>query len=521
MIPDRDKTILSLSGDKALEYFLESRNFCTIFLPKYFDFSGVLHYVKNVVGNFKYTDIKKTDASKNTDVNYKILVNKVNKLSYRLLQISNPYLYYLLARYICESDNWKDLVQRFDKLESDEHIRVCSIPKIKNEDDKCENATNIRVWLTEFEEKSLEMGLEYKYVYCTDISNCYPSLYTHSIVWAIHDKIIAKENKNDKKLIGNQIDYFIRCMQNGQTNGIPQGSVLFDFIAEIILCYADNLLVTKLRENGIMNYIVFRYRDDYRIFSNNKDELEDIAKELQLVLYELNLQLNHTKTKLSDNIIEASIKDDKMYYYFQNIKAWGNIQNNESNETDFENKQKILFHKIERELLCIYSFSKKYPNSGTLFKLLSLCRKNIKKIDKFDYINITVLSSIIIDILIDNPRVFSVGLSIISHFTSKMNETDSQFLVNKIYEKIKTVTNNAFMEIWMQRLTIPIHNSKISYSDKICKIISKDETCCLWNVDWIKSKFVNIAKLNDFIKMDQPLDPEIQEDEISCFSDSL
>ena len=36
-------------------------------------------------------------------------------------------------------------------------------------------------------------------------------------------------------------------MTYGQTNGIPQGSSLMDFIAEIILGYADTQLVKKLK----------------------------------------------------------------------------------------------------------------------------------------------------------------------------------------------------------------------------------------------------------------------------------
>lgn len=103
-------------------------------------------------------------------------------------------------------------------------------------------------------------------------------------------------------------------MQFGQTNGIPQGSVLFDFIAEIILGYADKLLAKKLLSNGISEYKILRFRDDYRIFSNSKDELEKIAFLLQEVLTDLNLQLNTKKTILTEDVITESIKKDKVWY---------------------------------------------------------------------------------------------------------------------------------------------------------------------------------------------------------------
>ena len=66
-------------------------------------------------------------------------------------------------------------------------------------------------------------------------------------------------------------------MQYGQTNGIPQGSVLFDFIAEMVLGYADSQVSEVLASNDITDYKILRYRDDYRIFCNRKDELEKIA----------------------------------------------------------------------------------------------------------------------------------------------------------------------------------------------------------------------------------------------------
>lgn len=57
----------------------------------------------------------------------------------------------------------------------------------------------------------------------------------------------AKGHKKEKNL-GKLIDTYIMGMQYKQTNGIPQGSVLFDFIAEIVLGYADMLLYEDLKK---------------------------------------------------------------------------------------------------------------------------------------------------------------------------------------------------------------------------------------------------------------------------------
>ena len=145
----------------------------------------------------------------------------------------------------------------------------------------------------------------------TDITNCYGSIYTHSISWALEGKEEAKKNKQNKKTLGNQIDQIIRAMSYGQTNGIPQGSVLMDFIAEIILGYADLQLGKKIKKNNIEDYCILRFRDDYRIFAKNEFDLKMILKYLTEVLIDLNFKLNSNKTLITDDIITNSIKKDK------------------------------------------------------------------------------------------------------------------------------------------------------------------------------------------------------------------
>ena len=150
----------------------------------------------------------------------------------------------------------------------------------------------------------------------TDIVNCYGSIYTHSIAWALHNdgRVGAKKSKAVPK-IWNIVDIILQQISNGQTNGIPQGSTLMDFIAEIVLGYADFELSKKL--SGEMEsdcYKILRYRDDYRIFGKSKIVVEKIAKILTEVLAVLTMRLNEDKTFLTDNIITNSQKTDKIYW---------------------------------------------------------------------------------------------------------------------------------------------------------------------------------------------------------------
>lgn len=203
----------------------------------------------------------------------------------------------------------------------------------------------------------MELALNYNYFLNTDITDCYSSIYTHSIPWALHgiEKVKSDFLAGKKSGIGNSIDETIQSMQFSQTNGIPQGSVLMDFIAEMILGYADELLSEKIeaynsteQKYKIEDYQILRYRDDYRIFAINQETVVKIAKLLTETLIDLNLKLNTQKTFISDNIVRDIIKPDKLY--------WNEAKQGEKT--------------LQKHLFLIHSLAEKHPNSGSLSKAL-------------------------------------------------------------------------------------------------------------------------------------------------------
>ena len=356
------KSILELSEVKAYKYFMESSNYCSLDLPKYIDFSKVLTYVEGKVGKKTFEEIlknKKKMPSEYEGVNHKLLIKKDARFTYRPIDIANPYLYYLLVRQITTRSNWKEIKRVFSTFVSP-NIDVISIPKVKGDLDKSHKAAGITDWWENVEQKTITLSLKYRYMFVTDITNCYGSIYTHTIAWALMGKDTAKQKKGKSGLLGNVIDTYMQGMQYGQTNGIPQGSVLFDFIAEMVLGYADSQVSEVLASNDITDYKILRYRDDYRIFCNRKDELEKIAFVLQDILANLNFQLNSKKTLLTENVIENALKPDKLAYikrYPLYRKAGKRIYATASS--------------LQQELIYIHQFAKEFPNSGTLKKLLT------------------------------------------------------------------------------------------------------------------------------------------------------
>ena len=166
-------------------------------------------------------------------------------------------------------------------------------------------------WWQGIEQASIELALDFNYVLHADIAECYASIYTHSVAWAVHGKTKAKADRHDQALIGNAIDGRIQDMQNGQTNGIPQGSILLDLIAELVLGYADLKLSRRLHKDKISNFQILRYRDDYRIFVNDSQVGEIILKALTEILISLGLKLNVSETTGAQAVVESSVKVDK------------------------------------------------------------------------------------------------------------------------------------------------------------------------------------------------------------------
>lgn len=488
---------------------MEPENYCNISFPIYISFKKILEYVERTVENNELKVIlkdlkKKPSAFEN--VNHTILIKKDCMYAYRPIQIANPYLYYLLVRILTNKGNWATLKKRFKELKTPQ-IEVASIPKVKGGKDKSHQAASITSWWENVEQRSIELALKYRYMFVTDITNCYASMYTHTIAWALMGKEEAKEKIQSKGLLGNIIDHYIQSMQFGQTNGIPQGSVLFDFIAEMILSYADKQLADKLSANGIEKYTILRYRDDYRILSNSKDELEKIAFFLQEVLTELNLQLNTKKTILTEDVVTDSIKKDKVWYV--------------TNIPIFRKRQTKIYSLgscLQQEALYIHQFAKKYPNSGTVIKFLTLYARRLenKKVNSNEAL---VLISMFADIALDSPKGYKIVLMIISKLLQRFpTVAKRKEIVNDLYDKFKRLPNIGELQIWLQHIIYNMTDS-IDYSEAICKIVAGVVDVKLWNLEWIADAYKDNFPLNsictDWIR--DSFTPEIDIDEISLF----
>lgn len=144
----------------------------------------------------------------------------------------------------------------------------------------------------EFEENEIQWMAGAKFVVEADIAACFPSIYTHSIPWALHSKDEAKKAGSLTKLAGNLLDKCTQNTRDRQTNGLLIGPHASNIISEIVLTRIDIALQTKGYKK------VMRHVDDYRFFANTLDEAELFVKELGLNLRAYEMSLNEKKTRI-------------------------------------------------------------------------------------------------------------------------------------------------------------------------------------------------------------------------------
>ena len=144
------------------------------------------------------------------------------------------------------------------------------------------------------------VAYRYTHILKTDIKNFYPSIYTHSIAWALHGKRFIRKpaNRYNYKLLGNRLDKLFQNALDGCTNGVPIGPVVSDLICEIIAVGADRVFSKKLLAANIDCEIV-RFKDDYRILAKSESDAKSAIKLLQAALKEFNLELSDEKTTIS------------------------------------------------------------------------------------------------------------------------------------------------------------------------------------------------------------------------------
>lgn len=497
--------ITDLTHEEGFAFLMQPQQYCTTELPEYFDFQPVLNYCAKVCKDIVLPEI---DNNLN-GINLDIMTNKDGRYGVRPITISNPFLYTFLAQTICEQESWNSILKCFE-IFNVEHIKSCSIPIIPAKDVKesFHKSTTILNWWSAMEQTPIELSLKYRYMFMSDITNCFGQIIPKSIDWALSRKGTDFETEENHKL-ATRIISIIEKLQGNKNIGIPQGSTLYSFIAEIILGYSDLLLEKAVKDAGITaEYKVLRYVDDYRIFCNDRDALEKISYLLQGVLETLNFRMNVSKTRISDCIVADAVKPDKAFYNFN---------------TPIINKKGVDFDGFQKHLYFIFEFGRKFPNSSQIKVQLSdfskrLCKYLTPRASKTSRIIATIdlesdkvetcnepvvftpklyerilpMIAILVQIASDNVQSAHYALRIISLLLdTEKDETVKTDIISMVYNKLRNSPNSAYMQLWLQTLTHATGIKELNdYDVPLCDIV-KTPLAVLWNNSWLDIKIAS------------------------------
>lgn len=524
------KNILSLAYKDALDYFMSASNYSTLELPDYLNMNPILKYVRETIGLKAIEDCVESSPYESDALNYTMNLNKDGKYAIRPIAFVNPYIYYFLAREICSKDNWNYLKEWFKAMQQTS-VTACSIPVVAEKKESFHNSTTILNWWSNFEQTSLELSLEYNYMFVSDIRNCYGSIDVKFIAEALNSPISVQESEqikdfNQTRFVTN-VSKFLRLYQGNMLVGIPQSCALSDLVAEILLAYSDMLFCKEVQARGIQcKYKVLRYRDDYRIFCDDKEMLTELSFILQSILRQLGFEMNSQKTLTTDNLIGNSIKGDKLAYIYN---------------TPIFNKKGCDFDGIQKHLLFIHQFAKEYPNSGQLKMLFSDLSQRIdaklhpqkstnktkkkaseklrsipewwadlddregEKLEQlssenkgiFDNIktvspikeNIRPMVAIATQIAVDNVSCVHYALRVISQLLNTCDAEQKKEISALVVNRLIKQPNNDYTQLWLQTITYSMDKKakKSPYTNELCKIVMGTKVD-LWNLNWLKDE---------------------------------
>ena len=234
----------------------------------------------------------------------------------RRMAIPNIYHYFKVSELLCEN---------YEELKDVYKLSKYSLTKPSTDQSNTEKRAYNRVSNNQNETRLKNESLFMDNTICIklDISNCFDSIYTHSVAWAIHSKEVSKQNKGDKSLLGNRIDNCLQGLNDRQTHGILVGNAVSRLIAELILCKVDEQIKKTFPKIDMCRFV-----DDYTFYIKggavseyNADKIITYVRE-QLLEYDL--VLNESKTTIIsapfnlgqngiDELKSVTIKDAYLY----------------------------------------------------------------------------------------------------------------------------------------------------------------------------------------------------------------
>ena len=252
-------------------------------LPKCFTTKSVVKHLSTILGQINATNYC-------ASIPFSFTAYK-NEYARRRMALPNLYHYIKIVEVICSHE--ADLMAIYDKSSS-------SLTKPSKKQKDTGNRAFNRISNSPNETRSINENLFQSNTLCLklDINNFFDSIYTHSVVWAIHSKSVAKTNPHDNSLFGNQLDKCLQGLNDKQTHGILIGNAVSRLVSEIILCRIDECIEKEFKNIGFCRFVddyVFYLKEGY----SQTTTVEQIVCFVRNHLLEYDLMLNEKKTTIT------------------------------------------------------------------------------------------------------------------------------------------------------------------------------------------------------------------------------
>lgn len=419
------------------------------------------------------------------------LVFSISKTEFtrRVYKFPNFYSYYIICKFLVDK---KEIIKTAFKNDINSTSKYFNIEGYEYEKTK------------EIEKNILQFG---KSVLNLDLSNFYPTLYTHSIDWAERGKNQAKASR--KTTIPGQIaldlDQLIRNCQFGETHGVPTGTLMARVVTEYYMTFFD----ARLRSS---NYQTFtRYVDDFKFSYISEQEKEGFLREFTTICNELGLNINTFKTYVES--YPSAEKHSKAF-----IKNW----NLELNSRKWDSTLRSSIHNVIDR--CVYD--EKSGGKGYLKYLFASLRFKISNEDtSTDRISEVFLESgtsngisifeRLLDISLSNPSLTNNFLRFSTVLKDYGNDISLKInrIVNKYYSDKLNISsliklyskNNLHQELYQILLyayEFKVHFEIQSYVKDIFTVDSDDFSMILA----IMICYRNIQSGNDWLNILSEID---------------
>lgn len=309
-----------------------------------------------------------------------------------LCDIYESYADYII--YLCSKSNFS--IRYPSSITSKFYKKGCLI---ENEGDDSITASNYFVYskyrlLYKFYDSRQFRNSEKKFTLLRklDITNCFSSIYTHTISWAVKTKEIAKEQigfTNFEK----RFDDFMQSVNYKETAGIIIGPEFSRIFAEIIFQRIDTniekRLQTEFKFQLYRDYEICRYVDDIFVFANKMEVLELIESVIQEELDPYRLHLNDSKEKdySSPFASEVSSAKDELQFLFNDLSESITIKENKLifnlnniSVTSFTSRLKNILYRNKTSIYSVDSYL--FYRLKKIIKKISIGSLEINKEDK-------------------------------------------------------------------------------------------------------------------------------------------